>query len=237
MPRSLLPLILASLIVFTAAASAAERKEIAAVDSNELGRETQRSVATGESLSFVWVVPQEFWSVALSKNGSVPAADRAAMTDALRPYMIVAVVRADVSPNAALLFHDEGAVKESVGVSYVNAAGETVPMQIARDVSPKAAQVVGLFKPMLRGTLGRLGESLHVFIYKDTDADGRRIASPYQPGRVRVALAPLGKDAGGVRDVEFPLDALFVPRKCEKCGREQHISWKFCPWDGAPLKE
>jgi hypothetical protein len=71
-----------------------------------------------------------------------------------------------------------------------------------------------------------------MFVCENTVGPSGTVISPYKFGVMSVTLDPLGNSIGGTAEISFPLDSLHLPRKCEKCAKEAHISWQYCPWCG-----
>jgi hypothetical protein len=90
--------------------AAAEKKPFKEVDLAAFLAETQKAMTQGRGFNVVWIVPGEFWDVSLAKDKNLTEAARRPVLDALGKYLIVAVIRADISPLGAFRFFDEKAV-------------------------------------------------------------------------------------------------------------------------------
>lgn len=218
-------------VLFVASfAQAAEKKPLAEVSTDKLTNETQQMLSNDNNLNLVWVIPNEFWEVALAQDKSVSDEDRKQMIDALDGNMIVGVVRAQISPFGAFRFQGEDAVFDALEVNYVPTDGGPTRLKLQKRVDGDAQLIIDSMKPMLRAAMGNLGTNFHLFICEDS-AGGRRI-SPYEKGQIAVHLGDIGDLEGGVAKIDFPLDSLYIPRACAKCGKKAHISWKYCPLCG-----
>ena len=213
-------------------AGAAERKSLDSVDIAALTKETQKSSDPTQGFNLVWVLPVEYWQVSLAKNKNVTQPVRDAILKALRPYVLVGIVRADISPLGAFKFYDEEAVLAATTVSYIDADGKTRQLSRVTTLNAETERIISSMKPILRNAMGKLGSNFHFIVYRDRDAKGGRIASPYVRGKVSLTLRKIGNHQGGTFDVEYPLDSLHVARICGKCSKEAHVSWRFCPWCG-----
>ena len=222
----------------TSPAFSAEKKAMKKVDVNALTGETQKMIGAGSSeVNLVWVIPAEFWEASLVQNEGLTEAQRSEVLDVLKEYLIVGVVRADISPLGSFRFHGEEAVFDNLGVSHVDAAGERRDVKLARRVDDDAQRIIDAMKPMIRAALGKMGDNFHFFICDNkARADGSKI-SPYAKGGVLITLDKIGKNQGGTDKIAFPLDSLHEPRECAKCQRKAHVSWTFCPWCGTKHAE
>jgi len=95
--------------------------------------------------------------------------------------------------------------------------------------------LLSMFKPMLGAAMGNMGENFHFFTLIDEDETGTRVIDPYRSGILKFNFAK--RDGEQLKtQIEFPLNELFVPRKCPN-GKDAHISWKYCPWTGKLLEK
>lgn len=218
-------------------AGAAERKSPENVDVVALTKETQKSADPTNGFNLVWILPVEYWQVSLAKNKNITQPVRRAVLKALQPYVVVGIVRADISPLGAFKFYGEKAVLAATTVNYIDADGKTQQLSRVTTLNEETEQVISSMKPILRNAMGKLGSNFHFMVYRDRDAKGRRIASPYVRGKMSVTLHKIGNHQGGTFDVEYPLDSLHVARRCEKCSKEAHVSWHYCPQCGTKHKQ
>ena len=217
----------------TTIAYSAEKKPIEKVDVDALTVETQKIIAsTQHAFNLVWVIPIEFWQASFSQDKTIPKVQRQAILKELNQYMIVGVVRGDISPIGFFSFHDEKSVFNGLHIAYITGDGKRLPLKPQRRVDNEAQLVIDAIKPILRAAMGKMGENFHLFACDNTVGPDAKRISAYEVGTVSVTLDKAGKNAGGTGEIAFPLDSLHVPRKCPKCTKQAHISWKFCPWCG-----
>lgn len=217
----------------TATVYSAEKKAMKDVNVDALTSESQKMIGSGQgAFNLVWVIPVEFWQASLAQDNTVPEFQQRAILNVLKKYIIVGVVRADVSPLGSFRFHDEGTVFDGLHVAYVSRDKKRLPLRLQRRVDDDAQLVIDSIKPVLRAAMGKMGDNFHLFVCDSTAGPKRTRISPYDSGAVSVTLDRAGKNAGGTADIALPLDSLHVPRKCSKCGKPAHISWNFCPWCG-----
>ncbi|MFG0325894.1 MAG: hypothetical protein ACF8SC_01315 [Phycisphaerales bacterium JB037] len=236
--RRLTTMVLASgLAAGAALAGPGDRKPFERVSLDGLTTETQLAAEPTEGMNLVWWIPHEFWQVSLAQDPTVGEADRAAMDEALSPYFVIGVVRADISQFGEFRFHNKSEVASSMSVSYVGEDGRTVRLEPSQARSGDAVMVLNMLAPMLSAAMGSMGENFHLYLFKNQGVDGKPIVSAYEAGRLRVDLKRHRSEAGGRIDFQLPLDSLYEPFVCEKCSREGHISWNYCPWDGTRLKD
>jgi hypothetical protein len=103
------------------------------------------------------------------------------------------------------------------------------------EVPQKLVPLLKVLGPILSSAMGPMGQNMNFFVLDDHKKGGRLI-SPYEPGMLRITLT----DNKGVKLepllIEFPLDSLYVPRRCPN-GKPAHVSWMVCPWDGSKLPQ
>ena len=216
---------------------AAERKPIEEVDSDQFTADTQVTPAGAgdDHVALVWWIPNEFWESILARDSTTAEADKQAMLDAMAGISLLAVVQADISQFGAFDFYSMEEVAEHMEISYTNDLGKQQNLVPMEDVNPDLEVVLGVFKPILGGAMGNLGNNMHFYVLGDVSENADRILDPYEQGVIHFQLKR--RDQGQLTgEIDLPLNALFVPRKCPN-GKDAHVSWQFCPWSGERLPE
>jgi hypothetical protein len=217
----------------TAPLHAIDKKPLKDVNVDALTGETQKTLGNSDSINIVWVIPIEFWQASLAQDKTLPEGQRQAFLSALSKYLMLGVVRADITPLGGMRFHDEKKVFRTLNASLVKGKGEPVPLKLLLRADDDDAQlVINSMKPFLKAALGKMGDNFHLFVCINRDEAGRRLVSPYETSKVRVGLGAIGPNKGGTLEFDFPLDSLHVPRRCAGCGKEAHITWSYCPFCG-----
>lgn len=214
-------------------ALAAERKALKDVDMGAFSQDSQLQLGGDGQFTLFWWIPVEFWEASLSKQAAAPADSE--FVEALRPYILVGVVRASISNLGAFRFVDREAIRNGLQVRYERPGSSTLRLVAIEDVDPDVTIVLGQLRPILEGALGNMGQNMHFYTLTDSVEDGATPISPYEPGLMAVELGTTGEAGSVTGRLELPMNALFVPRQCPG-GKPAHVSWKVCPWDGTPLK-
>lgn len=224
--------IVAALVALVQTATAAEKKSLRDVDLNAVIAESQVSIGGNRAFNLVWYIPVEFWEVSIAQEKGISREEKKEMIDALKPYTIIGICRAEISPLGAFKFPDEKTVRDSFKVTFIDAADKSRPVGRVAKVNDEVDTILRIMKPMFQAALGKMGSNFHLVVCGDRNDTGGRIVSPYKKGTLQVELEPLGKIDGGRVQFQLPFDCLHVPRGCAKCERKAHISWTFCPWCG-----
>ena len=220
-------------LALSLSANAVERKDLKAVNIDQLTSETQ-VVYSEDGVHLVWWMPPEFWEASLLKEDSMSSEQVEQVMNVLRPYSMLAVVQADVSPFGVFSFYNKEQVAKNLQVrrklGKINSK-----INIVKKVPDDLKLLQNQLKPILAAALGNMGQNFHFFVFEEKK-NGKRIASPYEEGILSVLL--VDKQGKKIKpfDFETPLNAMFVPRICPN-GKEAHVSWKVCPWDGSKLPE
>ena len=228
---------LLAVALLAAMSIAADKKKIEQVSVDKLLEETQKSAEPTEGFNLVWWLPHEYWQATLLQNKDLTAKERDEFLKTLEPYFLVVVVRADISAMGAFKFHKREDVLKNMTVTYVNKDGKKMELAPVADPDEEVNTVMEVTKPILKAAIGKMGESMYFFLYKDRHSDGKRLASPSEKGKLVVELKKTPKEAGGVVAFDCPLNSLMVPRHCATCKKDMHITWNFCPWCGKKLPE
>lgn len=187
-------------------------------------------------MRLVWWIPVEFWQATLSGNKQVTAESISGMVATLSPYFMIAVVEADISPFGAMDFYPKEVILEHMLVEYTDDKGKKRRLhrleKLDKDVELLQAQIT----PILSAAMGNMGKNIYFITYSDRDRKNQRISSPYKPGKLHITLTNTKGERPSTFLIETPLDSLFIPRTCAN-GKPAHVSWKYCPWDGAKLPQ
>jgi len=221
------------LIACGGVAVAAERKAPQDINSVDLTTETQQLSNENRVLDMVWWIPAEFWEAVLLQDPSVTAAQAEDMLRVMRPYFLIVVVQADISPFGSFNFIEEPRIKRGLDVTYVDASGERSSLSVLPTTNNDFELLLQQLGPVLANAMGNLGQNFNFYAFSATDSDGKRVASPYDTGTINVRLNAR-EGSPSVFAFEAPLNSLFVPRICPN-GKPAHISWNYCPWDGSRL--
>ena len=218
---------------WSAHAGAFEKKQMKDVDVAALTNETQRMSYT-DGMHIAWWIPTEYWDASMSRDANVKDAARKKVIDILSRYSMVAVVQAEVGPLGNFKYYDRDSITKGMKIELSDGKTWTVISPLS-DVPDELAPLLKVLGPILSSAMGALGQNLNFYVLDDKAKDGRRI-SPYEPGSLRITLT--GKSGATLEPflIEFPLDALYVPRRCPN-GKPAHISWVVCPWDGSKLPQ
>ncbi len=214
---------------------AQETRKLEDVEIDRLIDETQAS-DSNQGITLVWWIPQEFWGVALHQDPSLPDANRNEILNTLSPYFMLAVIQGELSSFGGARFYDEATVKQNLTVFFEDERGRTQTFTALEQIPSDIELLQRTIRPMLSQMMGNMGQNFHFFTYENVDSDGKQQISSYENGIIQIQLAGIGKVSDSQFQIELPLDSLFVPRLCPN-GKEAHVSWKFCPWDGTRLSE
>lgn len=218
-------------------AEAAEKRPVEEIDSDSLMLDTQVSPrgAGDNHIALVWWIPNEFWESVFARDETLAEADKKAMFDAISGVTLVAVCQADITPFGAFRFYSKREVEAKMSLTYVDAEGKSTPLVPMDKLDPNLEVVLGAFKPILGAAMGNMGQNMHFYVLKDQANDKSRLVDPYKKGRMDIELSR--RDNVQMQtEIEMPLNALFVPRKCPN-GKDAHVSWVFCPWTGERLED
>ena len=95
-------------------AVAAERKDPTEINPVDFTNETQQMSSEASVLDMAWWIPAEFWEAVLSQDPSVPREQADAMLEVMRPYFVIVVVQADISPFGSFTFIPEPRIEEGL---------------------------------------------------------------------------------------------------------------------------
>ncbi len=227
-----------ALTLYTSA-NAAQKKAFKDVNIGDLVRETQkqeqiRGSSGKNALRVAWWVPLEYWQASLGASGKVTTAMMEQMIKELSPYYIIALVQTEISTFGAFDFYSKNEIRQNASFEFVDAQGKSKVLQPLIKLDGNIALLLQNMKPVLSAAMGNLGRNMHFYAFSNADGKGGKLLSPYKSGKLKIKLKDRVGAAPSVLEIETLIDALHVPRKCSN-GKNAHISWKYCPWDGQKL--
>lgn len=186
-------------------------------------------------MAIVWWIPNEFWESVVAQNTTTSVADRKSMVNTFSGTSLLAVVQADISSLGAFTFYSKEEIQKTMQLSFVDKTGKKKRLRTMQTISADLELLLNVFKPILSNAMGNMGDNMHFFVLNDQINSKDRLLNPYKKGAIYISLKKKNGDLITTK-IEFPLDILFVPRKCPN-GKDAHISWNYCPWTGTALKK
>lgn len=227
--------ILSLVFVFLSSACAfAQAPTAPAPDSSETNingiiKDTQKQI-DGQSLAgMVWWVPTEFWEQSAVKRGSSLQKARETFSS-LRQYTVVIVLAGKVGLGN-INWYSENEIRSST--SLRDSDGQIY--KPITDISPDAAGLLSIIKPVMANVLGPAGQNLQVLFFASKTAKGAPIADPTAEGSFAVLIDGLGGEKLTSYEWRLPLTSLTPPRYCPIGKERMEASWKYCPWHGVKL--
>lgn len=195
-----------------------------AVDLQQLTRETQRMSQASQQLTLVWWMPQAWWEASMKSSAMLTPEGRAQMLATLDDYMIFTIARAKVT----MATMDARSKSEMLSNARLEIDGKTIDPIAPEDLTPGAQAILVALKPILAGTLGKLGQSVEIVLYPSKQAD-QKLIDPLRPGSFKYTLY----------DQTFtwrlPLVSLLPPKVDPKTSEEFPGNYEFNPYTGQPL--
>ncbi|MGB8473119.1 MAG: hypothetical protein WCE61_03405 [Candidatus Acidiferrum sp.] len=177
----------------------------------------------------VWWVPAEFWEQSAVAQGSSPQKARATFAS-LRQYTVIIVMAGKIGLGN-INWYSENEIRSSTTIRDSNG-------QIYKpisDISPDAAGLTSIIKPVMANILGPAGQNLQILFFASKTERGTPIADPTREGSFAVLIEGLGGQKLTSYQWRLPLTSLTPPRYCPVGRERMEASWKYCPWHGVKL--
>lgn len=213
-----------------------EPKETSDVEFETLIDETQELSPTDSGLSGIWWIPLEFWQVGLEQDSSITEAGKEQILRIIEPYFMLGVIKENESSLDNAEFSNLEQIKQNLTFSFITDTGEEKTLTPVEEIPSDLEPLQEGIRIALQQRLGQVGENFHLLVFENTTPEGDRLISPYESGTIDVTLSEDNNVATSNLTIELPLNSLYVPRICPN-GKEAHISWEYCPWDGTELEE
>lgn len=225
---------IALVILLCSSSSALERRDLANVDFGALVGQLNKGVLDSGTNAIVNYYPPEYWVVTMAKN-DISSTQKDAIIAAMKDVSILSIAVFDVGSFGVFKFYNEEEISKGLIVDFVSIDGDTTQIDPLYEIDVETQVLLDAMKPMLAANMGKLGEHMSFFVFPNTTESGHKIVDPFERGVLTVRFVD---SRNRVLDgqFEFPLDALYVPRKCPN-GKDAHVSWKYCPWTGEKLPD
>jgi hypothetical protein len=199
----------------------------ATVSLTKMLRETQQMSEDPSELTLVWWIPEDYWQITLSREGSMTEAGIEEMIQTVRPYTMIVVCDGRMGPFGGAVYRPESDIRASLKL-LDNDGNAHSPLAEGK-IDPDARNLLGAMRPVLANMLGPMGQSMHFFLFPAKDASGDPIADSRRQGAFTVKLD----------DRQFrwrlPLGCLLPEKTCSNCREVCSGAWNYCPWCGTKL--
>jgi len=199
------------------------------VDLNALIQETQKISQKADEMTLVWWIPEEFWRISFTQDPTATEAQSEEFIKVLQPYTLIAVVDGKVGSFGGITYSSEADIRANINIRDSQGA-YYLPFN-EDEIGADVKNFLSMIKPIFVNTLGPLGQNMHFLLFPAKNRSGRNIAEAKKEGTFSVKL--------GEREFKWrlPLGSLLPPKICTKCGEKLSGAYKYCPYDGTPLKK
>lgn len=191
----------------------------------EIVRDTQRVTVADGKMSMVWWIPLEFWAETVRENPVLTDEVRAEIIAMMADYTVLALLRADVTPDSMDNVQPKDALMKNTRFDYGGKSLQPLPED---QVSPAAAGVIAQLKPMLAEAVGQVGEAVDFIVYPAA-VDEKVLVDAGLPGSVTVTFY------GESFIWRLPLASLLPPRKDKATGETFPGNYEYNPFTGKKL--
>lgn len=215
-------MLLFSIIVFISG----KPKDLKKVVLDDLINETQFSIDEGDAdaMRLVWWVPTEFWATIYAQDESVDEETASSIIGALAKYTMVIVIDGEMSNFGDLKSIDPQEIRKNIKVTDFD--GKVFSPIKEKEIDYEAKMVLNILKPVFSNLLGKMGESMQVFMFTD---DGKALLDPFSNKG--------GINYGSIKvPLDLPLAALQQDKICPTDGALMSAKWDYCPFHGTKLK-
>lgn len=209
-------------IIFVLLSSSAIR----AFDLQSFMADTQRIKQGSGNITLVWWIPSAFWEETLRQNKDISERQRQQFIAVLEPYLLFVLLRADVSPFGSLKGRARSELLDAFDPKF---DGKTISTIEDRALPPDVKNLLAMFKPIIAGMLGQMGEGLEFIVLSNSSKDGRKTIDPMKPGTIDTKFF----------DAQFrwrlPLGSLLPPMIDSKTNETFPGNYQFNPFTGDKL--
>ncbi len=203
-------------------------QELKKVDIVEYIQELQKWKKEDNSMSLSWVLPEEYWGVALRDQKQFPEEIIQEFEDVFKGKILVGTIHMAIENFGYPRFKTKDNIQESMVLVDKN-GDKHYPLEedlINDDIQNKLEMI----KPYLSQNMGRLGEGLSFFVFENklANGDGDLFQSDEEGSFVL-------NHPGEEFDYFFPLSSMVPPKYCPIDERKMKGNWNYCPVHGEVL--
>lgn len=212
------------------AALLAPAAALSAASTDEITKEAGRSTRIGDRLVSFWWLPAEFWEASARELKRDPA-----LVEEVRKlysnYTLVAALDVQMRPDGSA---DALSTAEIVRRTEFQINGAS--FEVLREVDPRLQQYSPDLLYAFRSSMSGLGGGLRLIPLPNVGSDGVPILGGSRGGFFHVTYKAVPDHDPAEFWWHGPLTTVEGAKRCKR-GDPAQASWKFCPWDGAELKE
>lgn len=197
-----------------------------AVDIAKLVADTQRLAQNPKDITLVWWIPTEFWDATLRDNPGITEEQRKEFTKTLEAYMIVAVAAVDIGAFGGMTPKSRDTILAN---TELRVGGKVRVVLKESEVSPDAANFVGMMKPMMGKMLGQFGQGVEFLLFSNDGADEALVVRATEKGEFSFSAF------GNRYEWKLPLGSLLPPKHDPKTKQEFPGDFIFNPYTGDKL--
>jgi hypothetical protein len=190
-------------------------------------KDIEQMEKTNDDISMVFWFPTEYWRVSLQSAPNLSEQGRQQFTDAVDPYLVVAVLDGKPQFAGAIDYTDAAELRNLVWIE--DRAGNRMDPLEPESISIGVKNVVDAMHPIFTNMLGPLGAHLQIFTFSATGKDGKRVAEATKDGALVVHLG------SRVFHYRLPLGSLLPPMMDAKTGESFPGNYHFNPFNGDKL--
>jgi hypothetical protein len=193
---------------------------------NELTRDLNRTVQSGDQITMVIWMPTQFWDEALKASAAaLPEEARLQMLAMLEDYSVFGVLRGKIGAGG---LSEMKSKEELLKNLKLESNGKAIEPLAPEAVGPGAQMLLGQIKPAMASLAGPMGKSIEFVVYP-AKAGGKLQIDAAQPGKLKVTLYDQAFEW------RLPLGSLLPPRFDSKTGEEFPGNYEFNPYTGQKL--
>ena len=196
-----------------------------AVEVQKIIAETQRASQEGNEMTLVMWLPNGYWEAALDGAGKADPKRRKQFLDALKPYLLLAVVKGTIGLGGTLEARSKA---ELLSNSKLVIDGRALEPVAPEAVSPAAQSILGMLKPMLVGMMGSMGQGIELLVYPAMQGD-HLLIDEHERGGFTYTLYE------HTYTWRLPLASFLPVRVDAKTGEEFPGTYDFNPYTGDRL--
>lgn len=181
------------------------------------------------NMALSWIIPEDYWRIVLKESNLATEQFIKEVETTFDGYFILAVSNADTGGLGQFSYDSKEEISKNL---LVMDEDNQKYYPLKEDQIDFAIQnTLNIIKPFVAQTIGKLGESLSFFVFKNQKKNSSdKIFQTDKKGKIYI------KHSGKSFVWNFPLASVIPPKYCPEDNQQMQGNWNYCPFHGKQLK-
>jgi len=178
--------------------------------------------------TFIWWIPEELWRLFQEQDLNFSEDQAEFIINSLDPYIVFLVAHGNFTSSGRFKYWSEAEILSDIRLidsKYIS----HYPLA-KNQLGPSVKKFLNELKPDFTEEFAKMGKKMYFILFASQNKNGEKIIDTSVESAFRIKI---GKEEF---TWQVPFESLIPPIKCPTCHRLLEGRYRFCPWDGTPLR-